>query len=65
MARDILSLAVPAKSDSAAYRLLEKHRQTILAKADNPVGRIGQKNLSAIERQRLAFIQKNGNEFGI
>lgn len=59
MANTILS-ATTARE----YRLPNADRQAILAGADNPHGKISRARLSVIERQRIFFVEKYGNEFG-
>jgi hypothetical protein len=56
MTLDILS---PADTKTGTtYRLPEEHRQAILAQSSSSV------KSAQIERQRLAFIARNGSAFG-
>lgn len=55
MASKILPMAM---AEIRQYRLPEADRQAILAKSDSALER------ETIERQRVAFVQRNGSEFG-
>lgn len=59
MATEILTSAAARQ-----YHLPEAERQAIQSQAPNPIGKTSPIKTMEIERQRVAFIQQSGDEFG-